>query len=191
MTWLEDFGRVDEAVFTAVAETSTPQLDVAMRRLSDAANHSKLSIGISAVLAIAGGRRGRRAAASGLVAVAATSVTGNLIVKQIARRRRPDRAAIDVPSARHVKMPSSRSFPSGHSAAAVAFASTVGSQLPLASAPLHLLAGLVGYSRVHTGVHYPGDVLGGALIGAVIANATTAAVTRLSSKKTDHALRDE
>jgi membrane-associated phospholipid phosphatase len=191
MSWLEDFRRIDEAVFTAVAETSTPQLDVAMRRVSDAANYSKLSIGIGAALAVGGGRRGRRAAAAGLVAVAVTSLTGNLIVKRIARRRRPDREAIDVPSERHVKMPSSRSFPSGHSAAAVAFASAVGSQLPVASAPLHALAGLVGYSRVHTGVHYPGDVLGGALIGAVIANATTAAFARLSSQQADDPLGDE
>ena len=69
-------------------------------------------------------------------------------------------------------MPASRSFPSGHTAAAVAFAGGVGSVLPAAGVPLHVLAALVAYSRVHTGVHYPGDVLAGALLGAMIADVT-------------------
>jgi undecaprenyl-diphosphatase len=69
-------------------------------------------------------------------------------------------------------MPSSRSFPSGHTAAAVAFASAVSRVEPAAGASLHVLAALVGYSRVHTGVHYPGDVVAGALIGAIIAGLT-------------------
>jgi undecaprenyl-diphosphatase len=191
MSWLEDFRRVDEAVFTTVAETPTPRLNVAMRRLSDAANYSKLSIGISAVLALVGGPRGRRAAAAGMVSVAATSAVGNLVVKQIVQRHRPDRAAADVPSSREVKMPGSRSFPSGHSAAAAAFASSVGSQMPGLSAPLHVLAALVGYSRVHTGVHYPGDVVGGAIIGEVMANATTFVLSRRVSQQSNDPLRDE
>ena len=70
-------------------------------------------------------------------------------------------------------MPRSRSFPSGHSAAAFAFASGVGDVLPGAAIPLRALATAVAYARVHTGVHYPGDVIAGALLGATIAQATT------------------
>jgi membrane-associated phospholipid phosphatase len=33
--------------------------------------------------------------------------------------------------------------------------------------PLHLAAALVGYARVHTGVHYPSDVAAGAVLGAL------------------------
>jgi membrane-associated phospholipid phosphatase len=173
---LAEAGQIDDAVYGAIAATSTPLLDVSMRRLSRAADHSKLSIAASAVLASAGGPRGRRAARSGLVAVAATSAVVNLIVKPIGGRGRPDRAAEGVPAAREVKMPGSRSFPSGHTAAAVAFATAVGQVLPVAGIPLHCLAMLVGYSRVHTGVHYPSDVLAGALIGAVMADLTSVAV---------------
>ena len=155
-----------------MAGTNTPRLDGAMRRLSNAANYSRLSIGASAVMAVTGGSRGRRAAVFGLACVAATSAAANLVVKPFGRRGRPDREAQEVPVARHVPMPVSRSFPSGHTAAAVAFASGAGHVLPLASVPLHALAALVGYSRVHTGVHYPGDVLAGAVLGSVVADIT-------------------
>ncbi len=104
--------------------------------------------------------------------MAATSATVNVVVKPFGRRHRPDREGEEVPVARHVPMPVSRSFPSGHTAAAVAFASGAGHVLPLASVPLHALAALVAYSRVHTGVHYPGDVLAGAVIGSVVADVT-------------------
>jgi membrane-associated phospholipid phosphatase len=171
-SWLEEAERIDSAIYAAVAGTRTPRLDVAMRRLSTAANYSRLSIGSGALLALVGGARGRRAAAFGLACVATTSATANLVVKPFGRRRRPDRDAQDVPVARQVPMPVSRSFPSGHTAAAVAFASGAGHVMPLASVPLHALAALVAYSRVHTGVHYPGDVLAGAVLGSVVADVT-------------------
>ena len=75
---------------------------------------------------------------------------------------------------RQVRMPESRSFPSGHTAAAVAFAAGCARVLPAAGMPLHSLAAVVAYSRVHTGVHYPGDVVAGASLGAMIAELTTA-----------------
>jgi membrane-associated phospholipid phosphatase len=177
-SWLEEAERIDTAIYAAVAGTNTPRLDGVMRRLSNAANYSRLSIGASAVMAVTGGSRGRRAAVFGLACVAATSATANLVVKPFGRRGRPDREAQEVPVARHVPMPVSRSFPSGHTAAAVAFASGAGYVLPLASAPLHTLAALVGYSRVHTGVHYPGDVLAGAVLGSVVADITVSVLDR-------------
>jgi membrane-associated phospholipid phosphatase len=75
-------------------------------------------------------------------------------------------------------MPASTSFPSGHSAAAFAFATGVGSVLPPAAIPLRGLGALVAYSRVHTAVHYPADVVAGALLGTVIAQLTTHALDR-------------
>lgn len=175
-SWLVEADRVDRAVYAAIAGTETPLLDRAMRRVSRAADYSKLSITAGALLALAGGPRGRRAAVSGLASVAATATIVNVLVKPLGRRRRPDRTAQEVPVDRHVRMPVSRSFPSGHTAAAVAFASGVGRVMPLAGAPLHGLAALVGYSRVHTGVHYPGDVLGGALLGAMISDGTAGVI---------------
>jgi membrane-associated phospholipid phosphatase len=186
--WLAEAEQVDRAIYAAVAGTSTPRLDGAMRRLARAADYSRLSIASSAVLAIAGGRAGRRAAESGLAAVAATSAFVNLVVKPLGRRRRPDRIGEGVHVDRQIAMPSSRSFPSGHTAAAVAFASGAGRVVPVASVPLHSLSALVGYSRVHTGVHYPGDVVAGALIGSIIADLTSAGLAAFRRRRIDQIL---
>jgi undecaprenyl-diphosphatase len=114
----------------------------------------------------------------GLASVAVTSATLNLLVKPLVHRRRPDRVAEAVPLARQVRMPSSGSFPSGHAAAAFAFATGVGHVLPSSGVPLRALAALVAYSRVHTGVHYPSDVLVGAMLGAALAQVITRALER-------------
>jgi membrane-associated phospholipid phosphatase len=175
---LAEADRLDTAVYVAIASTPTPSLDRAMRTLASAADYSRLSIATAAIMAVLGGRRGRRAAFEGLAAVSATSAVVNLVIKPIGRRRRPDRDAAAVPVVRQVPMPSSRSFPSGHAAAAFAFAGGASRPLPSASPALNALAALVSYSRVHTGVHYPGDVIAGALIGAIVADATGSLLAR-------------
>ncbi len=171
---LKELDRLDRAVYAAVATSPTPSLDDGLRRLSHAADRSRISIGIAAGMAAFGGGRGRRAAVRGLASIAVTSSVLNAVMKPLARRHRPDRLAAEVPEIRHVKMPRSRSFPSGHSAAAFAFAVGVGHEQPWAVPPLTLLAAAVAYSRVHTGVHYPGDVIIGSLSGMILAEATNA-----------------
>jgi undecaprenyl-diphosphatase len=176
--WLRELEHVDAALYAAVAGTPTPALDRSMRRLSDAANYSRLSLASAGVLALAGGPSGRRAAAFGLASVTVTATVVNIAVKPLSRRGRPDRAAEQVPIDRHVRMPVSTSFPSGHSAAAFAFATGVGHVMPTAAIPLRVLAAVVAYSRVHTGVHYPGDVVVGSLMGATLAQLTSYALER-------------
>ena len=172
MRRLAGLDRLDRSVYEAIARTRTPLLDRSMRALSRAADHSKLSLIASAALALAAGSDGRRAAGNGLASVAVTATIVNVLIKPLVLRRRPDRAGARVPAARMVDMPRSRSFPSGHTAAAFAFATGAGRVLPWTGMPLVALAALVGYSRVHTGVHFPVDVIAGAVCGVGLAEAT-------------------
>ncbi len=171
--WLEEAKAVDAAVYAGIAESEAPVLDSAMRRLSRAADHSKLWFATGAGLALFGGPSGRRAASHGLVSLATASALANLVAKPLTVRARPQRSGRPELAHRHVPMPRSSSFPSGHTASAFAFATGAGHALPGLSAPLRAIATLVGYSRVHTGVHFPADVLAGAFLGisaAEIAN---------------------
>ena len=60
-----------------------------------------------------------------------------------------------------------------------AFAEAVGEVAPGIAMPIRLLAALVACSRVHTGVHYPGDVIAGALIGSSIGEAVGLGARRI------------
>jgi membrane-associated phospholipid phosphatase len=176
--WLVDAERVDMALYAAVAATPTPSLDRGMSALSRAADRSRLWLGSAAVLALARGPRGRGAATAGLASVGLASGVVNPLAKPVARRRRPDRVVHQVPLARQVPMPASRSLPSGHAASAFAFATGAGHVLPRDGAALRAVAAAVAYSRVHTGVHFPGDVVLGSLIGSACAQAATYALDR-------------
>jgi membrane-associated phospholipid phosphatase len=157
----------DRALYRSVARLSTPLMDEPLRRVSDFANFSKPWFLVAGALALLGGPRGRRAALAGLTAVGAASLVVNQPMKRAGERRRPDRDGLGVPEHRWVSMPSSGSFPSGHSASAAAFAVAVGDVLPALRPALRAAAVAVAFSRVYTGVHYPSDVLVGATIGAL------------------------
>lgn len=170
---------LDVAVYDAVAGTPSPTLDPALARISNAANRSRLWLVVAGVLATLG-TKPRRAALTGVAAVGATSAVVNLAVKPALTRGRPERA--ESSRTQRVRMPTSRSFPSGHTASAFAFSSAVGGELPALSTPLRLMATTVAYSRVHAGVHYPGDVIIGALIGAGMGTAARLLAPRVGAR---------
>ncbi|SKV75200.1 phosphoesterase, PA-phosphatase-like protein [Mycobacteroides abscessus subsp. massiliense] len=151
----DGLGTLDREVFEAVAESPSPLLDAVMPRLTRAADHSKLWIGIGAGLALFGKPAAARGATRGLLTLAVTSAITNQVAKRLRRRERPNHLSVPL-TRRSRRVPTSSSLPSGHSASAAAFAVGVGLESPPLGFGLSLLAGLVGLSRVATGVHYPG-----------------------------------
>jgi undecaprenyl-diphosphatase len=89
------------------------------------------------------------------------------VLKNSCQRRRPPEA---IPSFRSVINASDRfSFPSGHTCGAFLLAAIISVHYPTLAAPMYLWAGAVGLSRVVLGVHFPTDILAGALLGSGIA----------------------
>ena len=162
----------DVAAYQWVARRPSPVLDRVLPRLTSSANHGVLWATVALALAVPGRPRLRRAALRGGFALSLASPAANILGKGLVRRSRPLYA--DVPLDRLLRRhPRSSSFPSGHSASAAAFAAGVALESREAAVPVGLLALAVAYSRVHVGVHYPGDVVAGCALGVAAAAATT------------------
>ena len=173
-------GRHDRAAYTAVARMSTPVLDVPLRRLSRFANYSKPWFLTAAALALFGGPTGRRAAVTGVAAIGAASLVVNQPMKlagrpAAARPRRPRRPRGPVGADADLDVVPVRPLGIGRRLRRRRRST---SSRPCAL-PLGAAAGTVAFSRVYTGVHYPGDVLVGAATGALLGRA----VTRLAQRR--------
>jgi membrane-associated phospholipid phosphatase len=95
----------------------------------------------------------------------AASAFISLAMKSIVKRDRP---YVTYPEIDNVTEESSYSFPSAHTSSAFATATSLSMVYPkwYVIAPSFLWAGAVGYSRMYLGVHYPSDVLAGAIVGS-------------------------
>lgn len=99
-----------------------------------------------------------------LMAVGFSDWSGGRLKHVFERPRPKDNAAIQVISRTEA---GGRSFYSNHSSNMMTFAVYTAEFFPAARIPLVALAGLVAYSRVYNGVHYPSDVLFGMMMGLV------------------------
>jgi undecaprenyl-diphosphatase len=110
-----------------------------------------------------------------LVAVAVADLLAEL-GKLIVQRHRPFETQIGPPSNAH-------SFPSGHTATSFAAATVLSIYAPRWRIPFFALATLIGISRIYNGMHYPTDVLAGAVLGVLTALLLLAAIPRLSRRE--------
>ncbi len=149
-----------------------PALDPCLIFLGRINDYGVVWLVLLGALAALGGKTGRWAALVGLVALVA-GLASSEVLKSLVMQPRPFLSLPDVRLL--VSPPSSYSFPSVN--ATYAFAASSGAsltarrllgRLPVWGWGFLALAVAVSYSRVYVGVHYPGDVLGGAIIGTSI-----------------------
>src|SRR3954454_10937342 len=119
-------------------------------------------------------RRQRRSGAVLATAAAGLSLLINQPIAHLVERTRPYLAH---PGHAHLLIARSHdpSFPSDHAAGAFALAAGVWLYDRLLGSLVLVLAVVVSVARVYVGTHYPGDVLGGAMIGVAVALALRAA----------------
>ncbi len=151
---------------------TSPALDPCMLFLGSINDYAVVWLVLLGALAALGGKTGRWAALAGLAALVLGFVSSE-VLKSLVMQPRP---FVSLPDVRLlISPPSSYSFPSVN--ATYAFAASSGASLTarrlLGRLPIWVwgflaLAVAVSYSRVYVGVHYPSDVLSGAIIGILI-----------------------
>jgi len=143
----------------------TAWLTPVMTFLSFLGNSGLIWIVLGAVLLIF--RKTRWAGLCVLLSLLLGFLVNNLLLKNIVARPRPYHA---VPGLFPLgALPADWSFPSGHACSSFAAATAMALTFGKKGAWCFVLAALIALSRIYVGVHYPSDVLAGALVGALTA----------------------
>jgi undecaprenyl-diphosphatase len=113
-----------------------------------------------------------------LVVAAADGLADGLasLIKLSNHERRPALRFPEPPAL--VSLPHSSSFPSGHAATSFACATVLSVLAPRLAPAFVVLACAIAYSRVYVGVHYPFDVVAGAVLGVVVGLVAVALLRR-------------
>jgi membrane-associated phospholipid phosphatase len=140
----------------------SPAAERAVARFSRAGEHGAAWLALGAAgAALDPPRRARWARATGVVA---GTYMANTVLKLVVRRTRPELPGLPALTS----TPTRLSFPSAH--AATSFAGALAySRLGLPAGPLYALAVALTVSRLYLGVHYPSDLVAGALLGTAAA----------------------
>ncbi len=148
---------------------------------------------ICLLIYIFGGKFGRKVAILGLSALILSNVLV-ILLKYIIAEPRPFLALSNVDL---LTPESGSSFPSGHTASSFAAATVIGLKYHQKSKgrkywliyPLLIFAIIVGFSRIYVGVHYPYDVIFGALLGVLCALIILKSEDKIFYSKIAHIIR--
>jgi len=160
---LRALGDADQALLRVLRTRGhQPPLEATMRAVGTAGEYAAVWAAIGSLGALADPGRRRRWAIAALVGPASIGV--NYAVKVAAGRDRP---LIEGHPAL-ARAPSKLSFPSAHATSSMAAATALGRIEPRSRVPLFALAGAICLSRPYLGMHYPSDVLAGAVLGLAL-----------------------
>ena len=142
-----------------------PILDNLMIFITSLGNGGMIWIAATIVLLIP--KKTRKAGIMSAAALLGSLIINNNIVKNIVQRPRPFVTFTDLQII--IPTPSEFSFPSGHTSSSFAAAAVFYRHLPKKlGIPSVILAGLIGFSRLYVGVHYPTDVIAGVIMGILL-----------------------
>lgn len=143
-----------------------PSFDDGLRKLTNSITYT--DIGTPAILFTVASIRHdsvgkRKAIYVGSSLLLSAAISG--IIKKTVKEPRP---FVTYPEIQKLTKAGSESFPSGHTTDAFSMATSLTIAYPkwYVAVPAYTYASAIGYSRMHLGVHYPGDVLAGAIIGS-------------------------
>jgi membrane-associated phospholipid phosphatase len=168
---LRALGRLDVAVLrTARTRGHTARMERSVAVFSRLGEHGLIWLGIGAAAALVCPRR--RSDWGRAVATVLGAYLANTALKLGVRRRRPRLAGLPP----LIGTPTGLSFPSSHATTSFAAAGLY-RRLGAPGGPLMALALALSLSRLYLGVHYPSDVIAGALGGTLVARAAGRSVT--------------
>ncbi|MCL4549957.1 MAG: phosphatase PAP2 family protein [Bacteroidetes bacterium] len=158
--------QIDVSVFYFINHTiSNPLFDKFVPFVTDVKHWYITYIVLFFILTIKGGRTGRIAAVVFLILITATDQFSSAFLKHLIGRIRPCNVLPDVRIL--VTCTESFSFPSSHAVNNFAAAIFFSKIYPKFKWTFFIVATLMALSRPYVGVHYPSDIVGGALIGIV------------------------
>lgn len=124
-------------------------------------------IWIAATILLLIPKKTRKVGMMSAVALLGSLIINNHIIKNLVQRPRPYVTFTDIQIL--IPTPSEFSFPSGHTSSSFAAAAVFYRFLPKKiGVPSIVLAGLIGFSRLYVGVHYPTDVIAGVIMGILL-----------------------
>lgn len=167
------------AILYFLQSLHTPWLDAVMTGITSLGDHGRFFLLLAVILLIF--KKTRKMGLAMLLSMLLGFLIGNVWLKNMFMRQRP--CWIDTTVDLLVRVPRDYSFPSGHTLIGFECGVSIWLQNRRAGAAALILAFLLAFSRMYLFVHFPTDVLAGAVLGSVIAWVVYQLIRKIEKRK--------